>query len=108
MTNFEAVKADLLTYTASRAKIEKELILEGIDPQKEFTPGDQKSVARVVIKILRGFRHLTGESEGGLSNQYDPEKLDKYLLSYAGDNDLADLVDDISPGDCIRDRSDIW
>ena len=108
MNNLEAVKADLLTYTASRAKIEKELILVGLQPNEEFTPGNQTLVGAVVIKILKGFRHLTGESEGGLSNSYDVNKLSEYICEYARDNGLDDLVEDITSGDCVRDRSDFW
>lgn len=108
MTNFEAIRSDLLTYTANRTKIEKELILAGLTADGEFESSNQPVIAAIVIKILRGFRHLTGESEGGLSNSYDPDKLNAYLLEYAADNGLSNLVSDITAGDSIRNRSDIW
>lgn len=108
MTNYEAVKADLLTYTASKAKIEKELLREGLTPSENFDLSNAQAVARVVVRILRGFIHLKEESEGGLKNSYDVDNLKSYLLEYASDNDIEELVYDLSPGDRISDKSDTW
>lgn len=108
MTNYEAIKADLLSYTASRLKIEKELLRVGLIPGETFKVEDSTKIATVVIKILRGFISLKSESEGGLSNSYDTGELKKYLLEYAKDYEVPELVEDIATEDTIRDRSDSW
>lgn len=108
MTNYEAVKADLLTYTASRIKVEKEILRVKLKPEDLFEIENEQAIATAVVKILRGFVHLKGESEGGLSNTYDPDELRKYLRNYAWDHDIEELVSDITDNDAINDRSDAW
>lgn len=108
MTNYEAVKADLLSYTPTRAKIEKEIIREGLEPSDNFSLENVQTVAKIVIRILRGFVHIVSESEGGLSTSYNVEYLKKYIVEYAADNELEELVSDISNDDNITDKSDMW
>lgn len=108
MTNYEAVKADLLTYTASRLKVEKEILRVQLEPGGLFELENEREIATVVVRILRGFVHLKSESEGGLSNAYDPEELKQYLMAYAWEHDLEELVSDITNNDAINDRSDAW
>lgn len=108
MTNYEAVKADLLSYTPSRAKIEKEILLEGLEPSGDFALDSVQTIAKIVIKILKGFIILVSESEGGLSTTYNVDNLKRYILSYAADNDLEELVSEISNNDNVSDKSDMW
>lgn len=43
MTNYQAVKADLLRYTVSRVTVEKALILAGLSSEAKFDIKDQKA-----------------------------------------------------------------
>lgn len=109
MTNYQAVKADLLRYTVSKIAIEKALILAGLDPIKEFALVDQAKVAKIVVKLLRGCVTIKSESDGGSSQSFgDSGDLIAYIRSYASENDLDYMVRDLSTGDFINDCSDRW
>lgn len=108
MTNYEAIQADLLTYTVSRLKIEKELGRVGLKPDDPYSVDNDKTLGSIVIDLLRGLLILKSESEGGLSEAYDVDKLKDYILVYASCHGLEDLVTDVSTSDSIHDRSDIW
>lgn len=109
MTNYQAVKADLLRYTVSRIAIEKALILAGLDPVKDFIPADQAKIAKIVVKLLLGCVTIQSESDGGSSQTFgDSKDLIAYICSYASDNDLDYMTSDLSTGDFINDCSDRW
>lgn len=108
MTNYEAAKADLLQYTASKASIQKRMFDAGMDPGEKYSIANKQSVAKVVIGILRGLLSLSSESEGGFSQSYNRKGLEDYIKSYANENDLAELVSDLSDNYNISDKSSIW
>ena len=108
MTLYEAVKAELLQYSASKSTIEKALVDAGLEPSATYSASDKVNVARVVITILRRLVSLASENEGGFSQSYNVGELKKYLKLFAAENGLSDLVEDISTDDQINDKSDIW
>lgn len=109
MTLYEAVKSELLQYTASRSTIDKTLADAGLESSETYKSADHKSaIAKVVISILRRFLSLQSESEGGFSQSYSIDGLKKYLKLYAAENGMSDLVEDVSTDDTIVDKSDIW
>lgn len=109
MTLYEAVKSELLQYTASRSTIDKALADVGLESSEVYKPADHKeTVAKVVLGILRRFLSLQSESEGGFSQSYSIDGLKRYIAFYAKDNGLSDLVEDMTTDDTIGDKSDIW
>lgn len=109
MNLYEAVKAELLQYTASRSTIDKALADAGLESSDIYKPADHKTaVATVVVSILRRLLSLQSESEGGFSQSYSIDGLKKYLKLYAAENGLSDLVEDVSLDDAITDKSDLW
>lgn len=109
MTNYQAVKADLLRYTVSKIAIDKALILAGLDPVKDFDPGNQIEVAKIVVKLLRGCIMIKSESDGGSSQSFgSSEDLIAYICSYASENNIDYMTSDLSTGDFINDCSDRW
>jgi len=108
MTNYEAAKADLLQYTASKASIQKRMLDAGIDPDGTYSVASKRDIAKVVIDILRGLLSLSSESEGGFSQSYNRKGLEDYIKSYANENDLAELVSDLSDNYNVSDKSSIW
>lgn len=108
MTLYEAVKSELLQYSASKGSIEKALTDAGLGASDTYDPTAHKTaVAKVVITILRRLLSLSSENEGGFSQSYSIEGLKKYLKLYAAENGLSDLVED-TISDTINDKSDIW
>ena len=109
MTNYQAVKADLLRYTVSRIAIEKALILSGLTPESKFDVKDQQGIASIVIKLLRGCITVKSEGDSGSSQSFDKEGLIAYINVYARDNGLEDMVCDLSEtSDSVNDRSNFW
>lgn len=109
MTNYQAVKADLLRYTVSRIAIEKYLILANLIPEDKFDIKDQQTVASIVIKLLRGLITVKADSDSGSSQSFDKEGLLAYINVYARDNGLDNMVCDLSiTSDSINDRSNFW
>lgn len=109
MTNYQAVKADLLRYTVSRVTVEKALILAGLSSEAKFDIKDQKAIASIVIKLLRGLITVNSESDSGSSQSFDKEGLIAYINVYAKDNDLEEMVCDLSQtSDTVNDRSNFW
>nr|WP_129729909.1 DUF6706 family protein [Parabacteroides goldsteinii] len=109
MTNYQAVKADLLRYTVSRITIEKALILAGLSLEAKFDIKDQRTIATIVIKLLRGLITVKSESDSGSSQSFDKEGLIAYINVYARDNNLEDMICDLSEtSDKINDRSNFW
>lgn len=109
MTLYEAIKAELGQYTASRSTIEKALADSGLESSATYNSSSHKTaVAKIAISILRRLVSLQSESEGGFSQTYSIADLKRYLKSFAAENGLSDLVEDISGDDDINDKSDIW
>ena len=108
MTLYEAVKAELLQYSASKSTIEKALVDAGLEPSATYSASEKTNVARVVITILRRLVSLASENEGGFAQSYNVGELKKYIKSFAAENGLSDLVEDLSTDDTINDKSDIW
>ena len=108
MTLYEAVKSELLQYSASRGSIEKALADAELGATDNYNPAEHKTaVAKVVITILRRLLSLSSESEGGFSQAYSIDGLKKYLKLFAAENGLSDLVEDTTD-DAVNDKSDIW
>lgn len=109
MTLYKAVKSELLQYTASRSTIDKALADAGLESSETYRSADHKqTVAKVVVSILRRFLSLQSESEGGFSQSYSIDGLKKYLKSFAAENGISDLVEDLTDDNTIVDKSDIW
>lgn len=108
MTNYEAAKADLLQYTASKASIQKKMLDANIDPEETYTVANKENIAKVVVGILKGMLSLSNESEGGFSQSYDKKGLENYIKAYAAENALSELVSDLSDDYNIVDKSHMW
>lgn len=107
MTNYQAVKADLLRYTVSRITIEKALILANLSPEGKFE--DQQKIASIVVRLLRGLITVKADSDSGSSQSFDKEGLLAYINVYARDNGLDNMICDLSiTSDSINDRSNFW
>lgn len=109
MTNYQAVKADLLRYTVSRITIEKALILANLSPEGKFDIKDQQKIASIVVRLLRGLITVKADSDSGSSQSFDKEGLLAYINAYARDNGLDNMICDLSiTSDSINDRSNFW
>lgn len=108
MTNLEAVKSVLYPYDVDENLIAKTMIDNNLLEDEIYGKEQKFDVAKIAIEILLQLVVLSSESNNGYSLSYSIEGLQQRIVSLAKENNLSDMLQDLSFTSSIRDMTDLW